>query len=230
MEATATKITRIPRPQGFNSIQDPLQKYEVGARSILKTGKEFGIRGTYTTASFAALGIPTHVWRRAVMEGLAEGLEEKKLLTGGLYHLSLGTDEIDQLSGHLLSRIIGDPTAHPILVKELNSLISNRTRLAEAFTKLGQAMKEQGEEVPQEALTHADIIEILVNEKHKITNQKRQLPEGDEQGILLSDISKDVEGTPELDPIPMSLKERPGGEKEKPKVLPDIADVVITPK
>jgi hypothetical protein len=227
------QIKRIPRPAGFTALKTREEKYQRAALAILTTLGSFGVEESDYTASFRMCGIPTHVWRKVMVEKLAEGLEEKKMQLGGLYHLSRGTDEIDSLSEYLMRKVIDTPNAHPLMVKELNSLISNRTRLSEAYIKLAQMMKETGGS-KDEGMTSIQILNIIRGtDSNKITENKHAEIAAHDTNVLGLNLRVDekiLENTPDLEPIPMSAKKPKDREIEKPKELKKLVSAVISPR
>ena len=232
-------IKKVPRPAHFGTLTRE-EKYLRASILILTQLDPFRLGPYSGTASFRGLGIPVHVWKKALVEKLAEGLEERKLQLGGLYHLHRGSDEIDSLSDYLIDRVINaDHEAHPLLIKELNSVITNRARLSEAFTKLAQMLKESQGPRGDEDMSPSQILQVI-REAHASAKDKAALDRDSNQKqienttpnplhLSFQDMEDEVSGTPDLEPIPMSTKKPKSRMMEKPKELPTVSQVIISP-
>jgi hypothetical protein len=230
------EIKKVPRPAGFGTLTKE-EKYLRASILILTQLDPFRMGPYSGTARFRQMGIPTHVWKKALVEKLAEGLEERSLQLGGLYHLHRGSDEIDSLADYLTDRIINtDREAHPLLIKELNSVITNRARLSEAFTKLAQMLKESGGPRSDKDMSPAAILQVIREAQagrpalDKDSNQKQiENTTPNPLHLAFSDMEEEVSGTPDLEPIPMSTKKPKARLNEKPKELPTMSQVIISP-
>jgi len=197
--------SRIPRPKGTtilsqNGLTEALEDRLIDAYFM----GLFPYRGeALDLYSFSSLyGINLKRLKRKVSENLSDSLFDKeqdlrktledqrlKLLGGVLSRMGRSDFEILRILRYLSSRVLANPAADPLLVKELNSAVTNQIRLTESELKSITLLNQTLDTLPiatgdaSHTLTREEIIERL-SEIQRDPN------------LLLAH----VEGTPLLEP------------------------------
>jgi len=177
---------RIPRPKGVT-----IKAKEGRTKEVYNLCSEAFTRGLFpwkqaamSIYTFASLySIPVKIVESHIKDGLAHSLisddgdlvqtieaERLKLFSSSLFRLGNSDRVLNSLLQYLAGRVLDNPTAHPLLVKEMNSGLNTQVKLTEtslkAITMLNEAITAHnlsitGEEVTEEALTREEIMKEL---------------------------------------------------------------------
>lgn len=185
---------RIPRPKGVT-----IKAKEGNTKEVYNLCSEAFTRGLFpynhqelSIYKFASLyNIPEQVIEAHIKDGLAHSLisddgdlvqtieqERLKLFSSSLFRLGNSDRQLNSLLAYLANRVLNNPTAHPLLLKEMNSSLNTQVKLTEtslkAITMLNEALvahaQQTGvEEITDEALTREQVLKEL--EEIKISPQ-----------------------------------------------------------
>lgn len=185
-----TPNIRIPRPRGST-----LKAKEGRKDEVHNICSEAFVRGLFPVSGramsiyeFASqYSIPVKVIESHVKDGLAHSLisddgdlantlevERLKLFSSSLFRLGNSDRVLNSLLQYLSNRVLENPTAHPFLVKEMNSSLNTQVKLTEtslkAVTMLNEAltsitMTQAGEEIQEDHLTREEILKSIENIK-----------------------------------------------------------------
>ena len=203
---------RIPRPQGAT-----VKAKEGNTQALYHSISEAFIRGLFplrgpqlSLYKFASLyKVPMKVLESHVKDGLAHNLieddgdlakkleaERLRLFSSSLFRIGNSDRVLNATLEYLTDRVLNNRTAHPLVVKELNSSIGSQIKLTEtslkAITMLNDALSTvaQVQDVSaEEQLTREEILKEM--ETIKITQVESQ---------------KYLEGTPNITPLNLTKK------------------------
>ena len=208
----ATDQVRIPRPQGVT-----VKAREANTQALYHSISEAFIRGLFplngpqlSLYKFSSLyKVPIKILESHVKDGLAHNLieddgdlvgklekERLHLLSSSLFRIGNSDRVLNATLEYLAERVLGNKTAHPLVLKELNSSIGSQIKLTEtslkAIAMLNEALATvvQTSDAPaEEQLTREEILREM--ETLKITPAESR---------------KHLEGTPKITPMNLSKK------------------------
>lgn len=205
---------RIPRPQGVTNLAksgliDILEERVID--SFFIGTFPFGGQGLdlYSFSSLYNVGLKKLKGRitQQLQEDLLDGssdlrktLEDRRIqmLGGVISRMGRADFETERVLRFLGSKVYGAGNPDPFLLKEINSAITNQIRLTESELKAIALLNQSLDSIPVEAeseevhLTQSQILERISEIKYDPTL-----------------IAQEVEGTPELDPIPLEKSKIP---------------------
>ena len=142
---------RIPRPKGVT-----IKAKEGNTKEVYNLCSEAFTRGLFpynqkalSIYKFASqYNIPEAIIEAHIKDGLAHSLisddgnlveqiekERLKLFSSSLFRLGNSDRQLNSLLEYLANRVLGNPTAHPLLLKEMNSSLTTQVKLTETSLK-----------------------------------------------------------------------------------------------
>jgi len=247
MQTTSEDKTpqRVPRPKGatIKSMEGKNPElYNIVSEAFVRGLFPFGGTALSIYEFASQYNIPVKYVEGRIKDGfashliedkgnLAEALEKERLrlFSSNLFRIGNSDRVINQLLVYLSGRVFGSPTAHPLLIKEINTTLGTQVRLTEtslkAITMLSEALSTvavDGSDLSaEEQLTREEILTEL--------SAMKEDPEV---------LRKHLEGAPSLDPIDAGdrprerLKEGSHSYNKKPETreIPMPADIPILAK
>ena len=174
---------RIPRPKGVTI--KAKEKNTTGVYNLLAEAFTRGLfpynQQALSIYQFASLySIPENIVEAHIKDGLAHSLisddgdlvskieaERLKLFSSSLFRLGNSDRQLNSLLAYLANRVLDNPTAHPLLLKEMNSSLNTQVKLTEtslkAITMLNEALvahaqQTGAEEITDDVLTREEIL------------------------------------------------------------------------
>lgn len=230
-------LTRIPRPRGVT-----LKSKEGRTKEVYDNICQAFVRGLFpfgqtqlSIYKFASLyKVPVKVIESHVKDGLAHNLitdegdlagkleaERLKLLSSNLFRIGNSDRLLNNFLTYLSGRVLDNPTAHPLLLKEMNSSITSQIKLTETGLKAIQMLNEALSTVDPEAVS---VDEVLTREEILAEMASLKLnPEA---------LARHLEGTPNITPLNLKLKtsEVASGNDSYNKFPEDVKEVAEIPE
>lgn len=208
----AEKLTRIPRPQGATvkaKNGEITELYHSISEAFIRG--LFPLRGPQLSLyKFASLfKVPIKILESHVKDGLAHSLisddgdlvekleaERLKLLSSSLFRIGNSDRVLNQTLEYLTNRVLNNATAHPLVLKELNSSIGSQIKLTEtslkAIAMLNDALStvvSTQDATLEDQLTREEVLEEIQAIKMNPTEAQKYL-----------------EGSPKITPLNVSQK------------------------